>query len=252
MIFDQEKLQLQLLDVLYFNDRASVAKTRARPFCALSLRIGGDTDIELQTGSIHLGSHDLAFFPANTGYTRRSRYDEMIVFHFNVQNFVGYELEILHDFEYDRLYEIFAAAYEEWISKRSGYYYKAAALLYQVFALIHENLIKQSERFSPPVAAALEYITQHYADYTLSISQLAERAHMSDTYFRRLFRRDLGVSPKQYLNDLRLEHAQALLNAGYYTIADVAEMVGFRDSKNFATAFKKSFGYPPSAQTYAP
>lgn len=75
---------------------------------------------------------------------------------------------------------------------------------------------------------------------------------MSDTYFRRLFRRDLGVSQKQYLNDLRLEHAQALLNAGYYTIADVAEMVGFRDSKNFATAFKKSFGYPPSAQTYEP
>ena len=252
MIFDQEKLQLQLLDVLYFNDHDSVTKTRARPFCALSLRIGGDTDIELKNGSIHLCSHDLAFFPANTGYIRRSRYDEMIVFHFNVQNFVGYELEILHDFEYERLLGIFTEAYKEWNSKQSGYYYKTSSLLYQVFALIHDNLSKQPEQLSPPVAAALEYITQHYSDCTLSISLLAELAHMSDTYFRRLFKRDMGVSPKRYINDLRLEHAQALLNAGYYTIADVAEMVGFRDSKNFATAFKKSFGYPPSAQTYAP
>ena len=252
MIFDQEKLQLQLLDVLYFNDYDSITRTRARPFCAISLRLEGDTDIELKNGSIHIGSHDLAFFPANTGYTRRSRHDEMIVFHFNVQNFVGYELEILHDFEYERLLAIFTDAYREWNSKQSGYYYITSSLLYQVFAIIHENRSKQTERLTTTVVDALDYIARHYADCTLSVSMLAERAHMSDTYFRRLFKRDMGVSPKRYLNDLRLEHAQSLLNAGYYTIANVAEMVGFRDSKNFATAFKKSFGYPPSAQTYAP
>ena len=64
--------------------------------------------------------------------------------------------------------------------------------------------------------------------------------------------RETGVTPKRYLIDLRLEHAQSLLNAGYDTVAAVAEKVGFGDAKNFATAFKKRFGYPPSKQTYEP
>jgi transcriptional regulator GlxA family with amidase domain len=47
-----------------------------------------------------------------------------------------------------------------------------------------------------------------------------------------------------------MERAKSLLNAGYDPVSSVAEKVGFRDAKNFATAFKKQFGYPPSRQRY--
>ena len=252
MIFEKNNLQLQLFDVLSFDDYDSLTRTKARSFCALSLRIEGDTEIDIKNETIRLTSRDLAFFPANLSYLRRSRRDRMIVFHFGVQNCVAYELEILHDFEYDRLLPLFSEALTVWREKKPGYYYRASALLYSIFAEIRAGFADAGERISPPIASALREISEGYADPSLSVEALAGRAHMSDAYFRRLFKRETGVTPKRYLIDLRLEHAQSLLNAGYDTVAAVAEKVGFGDAKNFATAFKKRFGYPPSKQTYEP
>lgn len=253
MIFDHDELQLQLLDILYFDDRTPVTmRTRARPFCALSLRLDGDSSIDLKNGTVSLKTHDLAFFPANVAYTRRAIRDRMIVFHFNITNCVTYELEVLHEFEFETLLPLFEDALSEWKKREPGYRYRAASLLYRIFAVIRAKLGVKSEQVSPPISAALALIAENWSDVSLSVAGLAEAAHMSDTWFRKQFRRDMGVSPKKYITDLRLEHAQSLLNAGYDSVAGVAEKVGFRDAKNFATAFKKRFGYPPSAQSYAP
>ncbi len=251
MIFGHDSLQFVLLDVLTFDDTGAEMRTRPRPFCALSLRYEGDTDILLKNGTVHLTKHDLAFFPANVGYVRSSRRDRMIVFHFYLQNCVSYELEVLHDFCFDGLEPLFREARREWVERKPGYRYRASALLSEVFALICEKL-DPAPRLSEPVSQALACFQENAHDPSLSVTGVAARLAVSETYLRRLFKRDLGVSPKTYLTDLRLERAQSLLNAGYDTVADVAEKVGFGDPKNFAVAFKKRFGYPPSAQHYAP
>ena len=80
---------------------------------------------------------------------------------------------------------------------------------------------------------------------------MAAYLHISETYLRRIFQGEMGVSPKKYLMTLRMNRAKSLLNAGYDPVNVIAEKVGFRDAKNFATAFKKQFGYPPSMQRYA-
>ena len=59
VIFDHDDLQLQLIDVLYFKDSSTGMRTRARPFCALSLRLDGDTNIEMNGRVIHLSARDL-------------------------------------------------------------------------------------------------------------------------------------------------------------------------------------------------
>ena len=252
MIFEQENLQLQLLDVLYFNDSDVIMRTKARPFCALSLRLRGDTDIEIKKETVHLGTDDIAFFPANIGYLRRSGIDERIVFHFNVLNFVPYELEVLHDFSSPSMQALFVNAMHEWNGRRPGYQYRTSALLYSVFSEIQSRRSIPHTPRSAVINNALAYIAGHYTDPALTVNQLAQQAHLSETHFRNLFHHDLGVTPKKYINDMRLEHAQSLLNAGYDTVATVAVKVGFRDAKNFATAFRKSFGYPPSDQHYEP
>lgn len=249
MIFDRDDLQLQLIDVLYFNEKKMAMRTRARPFCALSLRLSGDTYIEMNDKEIHLVARDLALFPANSGYFRNARDDEMIVFHFNITNSVLYELEVLHDLRYDELLPLFREALDEWRKRAPGYRYRASAILYRVFAIIRAELGPKPERLSQPIAEAVRFITENYSDSNLSVGSLAENVHMSDTWFRKHFRDEVGVTPKRYINDLRLEHAQSLLNAGYYTVTTIAAKVGFRDAKNFSTAYKKRFGYPPSDQS---
>lgn len=252
MIFDQENLQLELLDVLAFNDTDFVYRTRARPFFALSLRMEGDTNVELRGENYHFVSGDLVCFPPGVEYTRRARRDSMIVFHFYARNCVSYELTVLHDME--RLFPYFWDAQREWKERSPGYRCRAAALLYSIFGEVQSQLDLPSsglpQSLSPVVAEGIRYLSANFADPGCNVKALADHLHMSETYVRRLFVRDLGVSPKRCLSDLRMERAQSLLNAGYDTVSAIAEQVGFRDAKNFASAFKKRFGYPPSQQNY--
>lgn len=138
---------------------------------------------------------------------------------------------------------------EEWNRRDPGYQYRTAAILYRIFGVLQGGGAKPEKR-NNLVRQAEKLMSEQYPEPSLTVSDVAERIHISETYLRRIFRQELGVSPKQFLNNLRMDRAKALLNAGYDPVSVVAEKVGFRDSKNFATAFKKQFGYPPSQQRY--
>ncbi len=253
MLFSHDDIQLGLIDVLHFKEVGTTSiRTRSRPFCALSIRLSGDAYIEMGSRIIHIKKHDLALFPTNSPYLRRANNDEMIVFHFRVENYAVHELELLQDFKYDELFPLFKAALDEWDRREPGYRYRASALLYQVFSVIRRGVGKESDSLSRPIADAVSYISEHYSDPNLSVSSLAEAAHMSETWFREQFRRDMGVTPKKYITDLRLERAQSLLGLGFETVASAAERVGYGDAKNFSTAFKKHFGYSPSELSNEP
>jgi AraC-like DNA-binding protein len=81
----------------------------------------------------------------------------------------------------------------------------------------------------------------------VSVSDLANRAHLSPSQFAAQFRRQFGVPPHQYLTRLRVEHAQSLLSTSDRPIAEVAGMCGFADSAHFTKAFKRVAGTTPGA-----
>lgn len=68
-------------------------------------------------------------------------------------------------------------------------------------------------------------------------------------YLRKLFKKEFGVTPHRYLNDLRLNTAADLLTKGYVGNANVAEVsrrCGFQEPLYFSRMFKKKFGLAPS------
>jgi len=251
MIFEQNNLNFQLLDVLYFDNSEVLMHTQARSFCALSLRIDSEATIDFRNKRIHLTSRDLTFFPSDFGYIRRSKRDKMIVFHFYLSNYVSFEPEILHDFKFEKLLPLFEEALQIWNEKNPGYRFRVNAILYTIFAETCIDFASKDRVITPVISSALSYINENYSDSTLNIESIAAYTHVSSSYLRRVFNRDIGISPKQYITDLRFEHAKSLLNAGYDTVASVAEKTGFCDTKNFSTAFKKRYGYPPSKQSYS-
>ncbi len=251
LIFHCDDLQFELLDVLYFNERDIAYCSSTRQHCAISLRLEADSDLEFRTETIHMTTGDLAFFPPELVYVRRARRDEMIVFHLHlIRGTLPVGVEVLHDAPMERLLPLFQAALTEWLHQEPGFRYRASALLYRIFGELQENSESSSENRNPIVRDAVEYMLSDFADPGLTVARVAERLHISETYLRRIFHREMGGSPKQYLNRLRMERAKALLNAGYDPVSMVAEKVGFRDTKNFATAYKKTYGYPPSEQHY--
>ena len=63
--------------------------------------------------------------------------------------------------------------------------------------------------------------------------------------FRRIFRKQTGISPWQYLLRSRLAHARRLLDSSDETLASIAETVGFGSAFHFSSSFKKAYGVSP-------
>lgn len=80
-----------------------------------------------------------------------------------------------------------------------------------------------------------------------NLHQLAELACMSSSTLQRHFRRHFNCSVMDYLRGQRLEAARRRLLGGQHSITSVALAAGYNSAANFATAFRRRFGHPPSA-----
>lgn len=99
-----------------------------------------------------------------------------------------------------------------------------------------------NDRFS----LVLEWVARHL-EHPHSIDALAERAAMSRRNFTRHFRQATGTSFKQWLLNLRLAHAQRLLESGNGSIEMVAQQAGFGTALSLRQHFRTGLRTSPSA-----
>jgi AraC family transcriptional regulator len=81
----------------------------------------------------------------------------------------------------------------------------------------------------------------------LTIEQVSKEVTMSEYHFFRLFKSIYGISPHQYILKKRLEYGQNILKQDRIAVSVAAYDAGFADIHAFSKAFKKHFGYAPSA-----
>ena len=91
------------------------------------------------------------------------------------------------------------------------------------------------------------YVQKHFSSDILSVSSLAHEFAMSESTLLRQLKRLTGLSPIQYLQEVRLDEARRLLeNRACDSIAQVASKVGYDDARSFARSFRQRFGKLPS------
>ena len=95
------------------------------------------------------------------------------------------------------------------------------------------------------VKRAQIYICKH-ATLPVSRWQIADEVHVSEDYLTRIFKKELGLSPWDYLNRYRIWLAGTLLRNTGMSVNDVAEATGFQDQAYFCRVFKKIRGFSPS------
>jgi AraC-like DNA-binding protein len=93
---------------------------------------------------------------------------------------------------------------------------------------------------------AREHIEDHLFE-PLRVADLATACHASESTLLRAFRRELGVTPIEYIRARRLDEARLLLRAGRYAVGEVAARVGYATVAAFTAAFRRRFGELPSA-----
>lgn len=109
--------------------------------------------------------------------------------------------------------------------------------------------VMEGEEILPPltgilVKRAIAYLDKH-ATEQISRWQLAEAVNVSEDYLTRIFRKEIGVSPWDYLTHYRIAIAVALLKKSSLTINEVASESGFQDQAYFCRVFKKMEGCNP-------
>ena len=104
----------------------------------------------------------------------------------------------------------------------------------------------QQEKRNQHVEEAKNYIHLNF-HRGLTVREIAETHNLDDRYLYNLFIRHEGISPKQYLNKVRLQNAKSLLRQNDCTVTEVALSVGFEDVLAFSRFFAKHTGMSPRA-----
>ena len=143
--------------------------------------------------------------------------------------------------------------YEEYQTKEIGYRLVCKGeLLKLVTYLARNNALemlseedglrrrKKLERLN----TVYQYIEKHYTE-VITNRDLADLVHLSEGRFCHIFKESAGISPLQYINEVRLNKAMNLLKKENFMATEVAEAVGFSDYNNFGRMFRRYFGCTP-------
>ncbi|MBS4209253.1 AraC family transcriptional regulator [Bacillus sp. FJAT-50079] len=103
----------------------------------------------------------------------------------------------------------------------------------------------EAKRINKDVAFIKQFINLHYRN-DITLDKLAEIRHINKYYLAHSFKKDMGISPIEYLNQVRIKKSQLLLETTDYKIADIAEMIGFSSQSFFAQSFRRLTNQTPS------
>lgn len=118
-------------------------------------------------------------------------------------------------------------------------------LLSELFINIHlfSHASGRTEAFSPIISKGLQYINDKLCEIT-DIREITDQLYISDSYFFRLFKKELHCTPKRYICEKRLLLAHKLLSSGEKP-ADIFEKCGFQDYSTFYRNYTAFFGCSP-------
>jgi AraC-like DNA-binding protein len=98
---------------------------------------------------------------------------------------------------------------------------------------------------SLPVSRIINHIHSHLPE-RLKVSDLLANEQYSPVHFYRLFKTETGLSPKQYILQMRVRKARELLLESPMNMSQIADRCGYADVFDFSRRFKKATGYAPN------
>ena len=135
-----------------------------------------------------------------------------------------------------------------WQLKRVGWEMECMSVFYRIIAEMQKQI---HMRYYPSntlkkIQPSVDYLHEHFDDSSMRVEILAEKSGFHPRYFAKIFKDTYGVSPKQYLTQLRMEQARELILSNRYTVSQIAQMTGYLDIYHFSKTFKQENGISPS------
>jgi len=112
--------------------------------------------------------------------------------------------------------------------------------VFKIYCKEHQFITSPESRIS----RLLLYIADNIGK-KLTVEELSRLAGYNVQYFVRIFKRNIGCSPYQYITSYRLKEARKMLRTDA-PITEIAKKTGYNDIKSFSRSFKKKFGVSPT------
>ena len=117
----------------------------------------------------------------------------------------------------------------------------AAELSNVLLSLMRANRLGEKPS---PLSRSISYMRASYTE-EIRIPELAAMEGLSVSRYNTVFKQIKGISPVQYITELRMQHACSLLTSTDLSVKKIGEMVGYSDNHFFSKIFKSRFGVSP-------
>lgn len=245
-----EHASVHLLDVFVFRQKKGKYHTVKRDFSALSFRVLSSGRYIYRGAELPAYTEDLSFVPAGVSYDRETEDEEIIVIHFDILNGTEDAIRVFTPADPNPYRALFQKILSIWEEHERGYLCAATAVFYEILAQLHRDRLGEDSVHNGFIYEAARYMQANLHDSTLTIASVARHVCVSDAFLRRKFRLVYGMSPIEYLEELRMQYAVSLLKAGYFSQTEIAQRCGYADVKYFRTAFRRRMGICLSGYMY--
>ncbi|MEN8907447.1 MAG: AraC family transcriptional regulator [Clostridiales bacterium] len=200
-------------------------------------------------------SGDLIYIPEGTKYNVYTNNRSLSnLYTFNLFFYDQYHEKICLPFEYlihighnEELLELFNEFFKIWIEKKPYYKLKSRSIFMEViyWVVIFSYNSEQNNYYDIRIKKIKNYILENY-NKIIKIKTLSDLVDLNPVYLGALFKKETGLSIKEYITNIRINYAETLLKNDNFSISYVASQSGFDDIYYFSKVFKKTKGIPPS------
>lgn len=119
-----------------------------------------------------------------------------------------------------------------------------ATLISTYKAFTVKNTMSSSESYI--LSHTLEYLNQNYKN-SITVFEVANFCHCSESYINHIFKKNMRINIKAYINKLRIEASKEYLMNTSESISEIAMHIGYNDPNYFSNVFTKICGFTPSS-----
>ncbi|HDR4902690.1 TPA: helix-turn-helix domain-containing protein [Bacillus cereus] len=124
--------------------------------------------------------------------------------------------------------------------------------MYSVNRLIEDALCTFADRvkefntrkYSSTIVSCLDYLSQNIYN-EISLNKLSQKLGINPSYLSNLFKKEVGISLSEYVQNERIEEAKKLLTLTTYSLSEICTWLNFNDQSYFTKVFKKFTGITP-------
>ena len=118
-------------------------------------------------------------------------------------------------------------------------------LVIEIIRNLQNSDLPEKSPVTVDIFPAIDYIKENYAS-SIHVIDLARSCGMSESYFRKIFKKYMNMKPMEYVNFVRIQRGCVLLRETDLTVAMISDSIGFESVSTFIRNFKRMVGSTPN------